>query len=110
MPAISRIFVPIFADALRPRLLPLMLAGIGALQLGCSAAFNLGLPCPFYKMTGLPCPGCGLTRSVLAICRGHLWDSFKLHPFGSLLFAGLVFSLIVGLLPQKSSERLVHSV
>src|SRR5690606_39963391 len=28
---------------------------------------NLGIPCPFYKVTGHYCPGCGITRAISAL-------------------------------------------
>lgn len=39
------------------------------------------LPCIFKEITGFYCPGCGGTRSVLALCSGNVIKSFLLHPF-----------------------------
>ena len=36
--------------------------------------------CVFNSLTGIPCPGCGGTRAVLALAKGHLTDSFFYHP------------------------------
>lgn len=38
------------------------------------------LPCPFKYLTGIDCPGCGFQRSVVALLRGDLHQSFKLYP------------------------------
>jgi len=38
--------------------------------------------CPFKVMTGLPCPGCGMTRSVVALLHGDATTSFYFHPLG----------------------------
>lgn len=38
-------------------------------------------PCMLHAMTGFYCPGCGGTRSVIALLRGDLWHSFLYHPF-----------------------------
>ncbi len=51
--------------------------------------------CPFRRLTDLPCPGCGLTRSFVALAHGELSAAFEHHPFGPLLFAGLVTALAV---------------
>ena len=63
------------------------------------------MPCPFLKVTGLPCPGCGMTRSCLALLRGDLAETWRLNPFGPV-FA--VFWAVVGVgvvLPQPWHER-----
>lgn len=50
-------------------------------------------PCAFKKVTGLPCPGCGMTRSCLAMVRGEWGEMWHWHPFGPL-FA--LFWVVVG--------------
>lgn len=45
--------------------------------------------CPFRLCTGYACPGCGLTRSALAVVRGDLETAWRYHPF--------VFVLVVEL-------------
>ena len=37
--------------------------------------------CWFHAGSGLPCPGCGLTRSLLALARGQPGQSMLFHPF-----------------------------
>ncbi|MBE9223477.1 DUF2752 domain-containing protein [Cyanobacterium stanieri LEGE 03274] len=50
--------------------------------------------CIILAFTGIPCPGCGLTRSFLAMAGGNIWESFYYHLFGPLLFIiFLVYSL-----------------
>ena len=39
------------------------------------------LPCPVREITSVRCPGCGMTRSCLALARGDLSESWKLQPF-----------------------------
>ena len=38
------------------------------------------LPCPFKYLTGLDCPGCGFQRSVLALFKGDIQQSFSFYP------------------------------
>jgi hypothetical protein len=38
------------------------------------------IPCPFKKLTGIDCPGCGFQRSVIALVKGNLSDSFHFYP------------------------------
>ncbi|AFZ48363.1 hypothetical protein Cyast_2417 [Cyanobacterium stanieri PCC 7202] len=48
--------------------------------------------CLFLKFVGIPSPGCGLTRSFLAITNGRLLESFSYNLLGPFLFC---FCLIV---------------
>jgi hypothetical protein len=102
--------IAVFAEVIRIRALPLLTAGIAGAQLACTHFFHFGLPCAFHASTGLPCPGCGLTRSVLTLLRGHPEDSFLLHPFGPLLFLSLFFALVVCILPQAPRNRIAGVV
>jgi hypothetical protein len=43
--------------------------------------------CLFRSVLGIDCPGCGITRSVLALFRGHLADSWQLHRAGIVVVA-----------------------
>jgi hypothetical protein len=65
---------------------------------GAAAVFFLvgwvGLPvgrgysfCAFRRMTGIPCPGCGMTRAMAALARGHFVAALHLHPFAPLVLA-----------------------
>jgi hypothetical protein len=38
-------------------------------------------PCLFYQVTGFACPGCGNTRSVLALLRGDILASLRYNIF-----------------------------
>lgn len=46
--------------------------------------------CPFKVTTGLPCPGCGLTRSAVALLHGDLSTSVFFHPLGGPLLAAML--------------------
>jgi len=99
----------VFADIIRMRPVALAVAGMGAAQLVASC-FNCGLPCPFHQVSGQPCPGCGLTRSVLALMRGNVGDSIGYHPFGPLLLLGLITAMVTGLLPESSRQRMIRAI
>lgn len=38
-------------------------------------------PCPFYLLTGLYCPGCGLTRAICELARGHIGAAFRFNAY-----------------------------
>ena len=52
---------------------------------------NRPLPtlCSLKRFTGLDCPGCGLTRSFIALGHGRWRDSLRFNPAGPLWF-GLI--------------------
>ncbi len=43
--------------------------------------------CMSHRLFGFPCPGCGLTRSTLAMVRGDLPAAFAFNPAGPFVFA-----------------------
>lgn len=67
--------------------------------------------CLFRLVLGIDCPGCGITRSVLALFSGHLSDSWQLHRagivvvayFGSIGVLPLV-ETIEGVGPQRAAR------
>ncbi|KAF0969021.1 MULTISPECIES: DUF2752 domain-containing protein [Mycobacteriales] len=65
------------------------LAGTAAVAAACvltpaGIAAGPGI-CPFAMTTGLPCPGCGLTRSWVALMHGDVAESFRFNVFGPIL-------------------------
>jgi hypothetical protein len=54
--------------------------------------FSLPLPelCAWHRLTGTNCPGCGLTRSFIALADGDLPRAWAYNPAGVPLFAGLL--------------------
>ncbi len=44
-------------------------------------SYLTGFGCPFEEFTGIPCPGCGVTRSTVAILRFDFVSSFHYHIF-----------------------------
>ncbi len=106
---ISKCRCSVYADMLKHRGAAIAIAGVGAAQL-IGSCFGVGLPCVFHQVSGRPCPGCGLTRSVLALLRGDVSASIGFHPFGPLLLLGLLTALVAGVLPVKPRQRLLNWV
>lgn len=53
--------------------------------------------CSFKELFGIDCPGCGLQRSVIALLKGDLVESFLLYP-ALLPVLGMFFFLALHLL------------
>jgi hypothetical protein len=41
--------------------------------------------CPIYHFFGVLCPGCGTTRALTALLRGHIDEALRLNPLTMLL-------------------------
>ena len=110
MSGVRKIFrCALYAEVIRLRPVALSLSLIAGAQLGLSC-LHCGMPCGFHALTGLPCPGCGLTRSVVALFEGRVGESIMLHPFGPLLAAGLVVALVAGILPADRRDQLARAI
>ena len=53
--------------------------------------------CWLYSYTGLHCPGCGLTRSLHALCNGQIVQALAYHPLSLLVLPYLFVVLTRGL-------------
>lgn len=39
------------------------------------------IPCAIKATTGLSCPGCGMTRLVISLAHGEIYQAFRYNPF-----------------------------
>lgn len=75
----------------------LLLAGLRPDPSGVGTHEQLCLPaCSYLVRTGWPCPTCGLTTSLAAMARGDVGLAFRAHPFGVVVFVGLVAAVLLG--------------
>jgi len=77
------------------------IVGTGCVLLILAAVFRLPSrvpmpPCSFQVNTGYPCPGCGMTRSMMAVAHGDVVEAFRCHPFGVALFAFVALCTLLG--------------
>ena len=88
-----------------------LLAGLLALGLGYAwvvTHLGVGLPCPFYTLTGLLCPGCGVSRLCLALLRGDWAGAWAANPALCLLalpIGALLLCRAVGYVKGRGSAR-----
>jgi hypothetical protein len=92
--------------ALRP-----FLPAAAFLAFVCVALAHVKLPafCLFKAATGLPCPGCGVTRSIVAILRGD-FSHANVAGFAVLLFfahsaAIAIAESIAAIAPEAAAAR-----
>ena len=66
---------------------PLALAGLAitTLQLLPPAQYSFYPQCPIYNSLHLLCPGCGTTRALSALLRGHLEEALRFNALTTLM-------------------------
>ncbi len=64
--------------------------------------------CPFKMLTGMPCPGCGITKSIVAIYEGAFVQSLLFHPFGIVAFTLSITFLFAQALLNKAQVDLLY--
>lgn len=62
-----------------------------------------GIPCAFARVFHTPCPGCGSTRSAIALLHGDLDGVLQYNPLGPVMAV-----LIGALAAQSLGSVLVH--
>ena len=50
--------------------------------------YHLTIPCLFHEITDLYCPGCGITRLLFALLKGHINEAYN---YNRLVFIILPF-------------------
>lgn len=84
----------------------IILAAIAVVIAALFAVFQerlalLRFPCIFHEITGLYCPGCGGTRAVMALLKGHIITSFTYNPI--VLYGAVMYIWFMG---SQMLERL----
>ena len=103
-------FPVFFASILRERSLCFAVLVTGIVLVAANLLHLRLWVCLFRETTGLPCPGCGMTRAMSALCRGHLHDSLALHPFAPGIALAAVLLLLATVLPVKPRTMLVEAI
>jgi hypothetical protein len=101
--------VPLSPQALRIRAIELILFAsplAGAYYYGYGDRSS-PLFCPFRALTGIPCPGCGMTRSFMAIATGNFDKALDYHAFGFVLFIGLAIAIVHLSLELLSKRKMI---
>lgn len=55
---------------------------------------HIAIPCIFNEITGLYCPGCGITRAILSLLKGDLYQAFR---YNSIIFIDIPLILFLGI-------------
>lgn len=72
---------------------------------------GIGIPCPFYKVTGHYCPGCGMTRAISSLIDKDLSAAVQNN---LMLFlappALLVYAILKRYNKHKGAERFLYVI
>jgi hypothetical protein len=68
-------------------------AGGGLVVPVIGAGRELPVLCPLKAATGWDCPGCGLSRSFVAIAHGRIAEGFAQHRIGLAIFLLAIYQL-----------------
>ena len=65
--------------------------------------------CSLKLMTGLPCPGCGITKSIIALYEGNIYKSLAYHLFGPAVLLYCLMTIFYSILSHiRKKEYLAH--
>lgn len=92
---------PILAPLLENRQFDIIFALVPALLILLDITDLFHWQCPLKYITRLDCPGCGLTRSVLALLKGDFVLSYKFHPFGIFFIAAWILLMILAVISEE---------
>jgi hypothetical protein len=99
------------ADTLRTAAPPAIIALVIAILLRCPPdQYSFYPQCPVHEFLHLQCPGCGGTRAVAALLRGHLAEAMQFNALVTLLLplAAAYGILCYGRLLQRKAIRWPH--
>ncbi len=66
--------------------------------------------CPHKLLTGFPCPGCGITRSIMALYRGDVPGSLAYHAFGLPTVIACVLGIAIMAVELRTKRDLLRPV
>lgn len=77
--------------------------------------FNIYIPCLFHKITNLYCPGCGITRMIISLLKGNLYQAFRYNMLIFILtpfFMFFIFDYIISRKKQRDTlyEKIPNSI
>ncbi|WP_316735308.1 DUF2752 domain-containing protein [Pedobacter aquatilis] len=68
------------------------------------------IPCPFKALTHLDCPGCGFQRSIIALIKGDIQQSWNLYPPTIPLLILFLSALIIHKFPFTKSAITIKAM
>ncbi len=70
--------------------------------------FNIYIPCLFHKITNLYCPGCGVTRMIISILKGNLYQAFRYNMLIFILTPFLMFFSFDYIISRKKQRDALY--
>ena len=70
--------------------------------------FNIYIPCLFHKITNLYCPGCGVTRMIISLLKGNLYQAFRYNMLIFILTPFLMFFIFDHIISRKKQRDALY--
>ena len=70
--------------------------------------FNIYIPCLFHKITNLYCPGCGVTRMIISLLKGNLYQAFRYNMLIFILTPSLMFFIFDYIISRKKQRDALY--
>ena len=70
--------------------------------------FNIYIPCLFHKITNLYCPGCGVTRMIVSLLKGNLYQAFRYNMLIFILTPFLMFFIFDYIISRKKQRDALY--
>ncbi len=70
--------------------------------------FNIYIPCLFHKITNLYCPGCGVTRMIISLLKGNLYQAFRYNMLIFILTPFLMFFIFDYIISRKKQRDALY--
>ena len=101
---------PLLAPMIRNRWLVSMLIGFGTVQVLLVMAGLPGWPCPIQGTLSVVCPGCGLSRAMALLLKGHWHLAVQTHMFAPVILLVLIVMPVSAVLPASHLKTLAGRI
>lgn len=66
--------------------------------------------CPLKSTLGVVCPGCGLTRAMVLLIKGHWQAAVNLHAFAPIVLGAGILLAAAGTMPARFRNRIARKL
>ncbi len=67
--------------------------------------FKVEINCPIHEIFHVYCPGCGVTRMLIALFTGNIYQSFRYNPLLFIMFPFFIFFFIENIISIKKERK-----
>ncbi|MBO5476699.1 MAG: DUF2752 domain-containing protein [Clostridia bacterium] len=68
---------------------------------------KIAIGCIIYEITGFYCPGCGITRAILSLVKGDIYQAFR---YNQILFIDIPIIIITSIIYLKFKNNKIVKI